>query len=269
MSTRSTTRFRLVLLHGFTGAAESWDAVVRSLPPSVSVFRPTLLGHGPTCTRADEGVADFEGEVDRLLRCVRQRVIEPVVLAGYSLGGRVALRMLHRQPHLFRAALLIGVHPGLESVADLSERRARDAGWIRLLRTEGLARFVSAWEAQPLFRATQSQLSGSDLETQRRIRLEHTAEGLARSLDRCGLASMPAMWADLPRLSVPTVWMVGATDRKFRDLAARASAVAPASRVEVVPGAGHNVVLERPAAVTEALRMFVAPREAQAPGAPS
>ena len=52
----------VVLLHGFAGQPQSWDAVVAELDPTWSIVRPTLPGHG---LAAGAAPTDFDAAVER------------------------------------------------------------------------------------------------------------------------------------------------------------------------------------------------------------
>lgn len=233
----------LVLLHGFTGAPASWDGVRPSLDDAIPVLAPALLGHDGTA--GSPATRSFDDEVDRLAGVVRDAGLEGAHLAGYSLGGRVALGLLVRHPGLFAAATLIGAHPGLQDPADRAERAARDEQWARLLDGEGLPTFVAAWEALPLF-ASQGALDPETLARQRAIRTAHDPAGLARSLRVLGLGGMADFRPRLPALRLPVTLVAGEADKKFRALAGEMRARIPGARLEIAAGAGHNVVLERP-----------------------
>ena len=190
---------------------------------------------------------DFESEVDRLADELSANA-PAYHLAGYSLGGRVALGLVVRHPHLFRSATLIGAHAGLESESERAERRRTDEQLGQILERLGIAVFVSEWESIPLF-ASQKTLPPDVLEKQRRSRLLHDPNELARSLRVTGLGVMPSYWEALPSIRVPTTFVAGSLDEKFMKLAERMSALVPDATLEIVPGAGHNVVLEKPEAL--------------------
>ncbi len=265
-----------VLLHGFTGAPESWAEVRQRLegrddtraprPPDGAAspdspdrgtgrFRPVLApaGLGHDGTAGPPGIDRFEDEVDRLAAAIRQDDPRPRHLAGYSLGARVGLGLLVRHPALFRSATLIGANPGLTDPAEREDRAARDERWARLLETDGLDTFVAAWEALPLF-ATQEALPGDTLDRQRRIRRSHDPRGLARSLRVAGLARMPDYRSRLGDIDVPVRVIAGARDAKFRALASEMAERLPRAALTLVPDAGHNVVLERPTEIAALLR---------------
>jgi 2-succinyl-6-hydroxy-2,4-cyclohexadiene-1-carboxylate synthase len=238
----------VALLHGFTGRGESFAAVTDELAgEGIAVDAPALLGHG-----ADDAAVDsFESEVDRLARHLGDRA-GSYDLVGYSLGARLGLGLLVRHPGLFRSATLISVQPGLREEAARAGRRDADERWCALLESEGLAAFVAAWERLPLFE-TQSTVSERALVRQRTERLSHDPLGLARSLRTCGLGVMPPYWDRLAAISVPTTLIVGDRDAKFVAIAREMSALMPRARLVVIPGAGHNVVLERPDAIVQAV----------------
>jgi 2-succinyl-6-hydroxy-2,4-cyclohexadiene-1-carboxylate synthase len=238
--------FATAFLHGFTGSPGSFDAVTRSLTARPLVVEtPALLGHGAP---DDEDVGDFRGEVERLARRLATRFPDPVHLVGYSLGGRVAVGLLCRHPELFSSSTLISAQPGLADVGARIDRRTADESWCGLLETQGLEAFVDAWERLPLF-ATQAALPSSVRGGQRAERLSHSPAGLVRSLKTCGLGEMPSYWGELSAVQVPTTLVVGERDAKFVAIAEQMCAKLPACHLVVVPGAGHNVVLERPEAV--------------------
>jgi 2-succinyl-6-hydroxy-2,4-cyclohexadiene-1-carboxylate synthase len=227
----------LVLLHGFTGSAESWSDVLVRLPTRATQC-PALLGHGAVA----DGVRTFDDEVDRLAEGLRDA---PVHLAGYSLGARLALGIAVRHPERVARLTLIGVHPGLTSESERDERRRADARWIELLETCGIEAFVDAWSAQPLF-ATERRLPEALRRRRHLERLRHDPKELARSLRVTGLAEMPDLRPHLSGLRVPVVLLTGALDPKFSALAEELSLVLSRARHTIVSGAGHALLLERP-----------------------
>lgn len=252
---------KLVLLHGFTGAPASFDELVSGLlseSPRLRVLRPALLGHDarePLVAR--ERPVRFEQEVDRLARLVREARFSGAHLCGYSLGARVALGLIARHGHLFAGATLIGVHPGLRDAAQRAARVGADERWCQLLLNRGLGAFLAAWRELPLF-ATQSALSPALLARQERVRSGHGAAGLACALRVLGLGQMPCLRGALPSARLGVRLVTGARDEKFTNLA-RGLADGPGRVVlDVVPAAGHNVLLEAPQHVQGVLLRAVA-----------
>jgi 2-succinyl-6-hydroxy-2,4-cyclohexadiene-1-carboxylate synthase len=234
-----------VLLHGFTGSPQVWQRVMDALPPAVQAFPIPLPGHGPQAPPAGDS---FETAIDALAERIRELGRGPFRLAGYSLGGRLALGLLLHHPKLFSGAMLIGTHPGLAADAERAERQKADEGWARLLEREGLEAFINAWEALPLFRSQQA-LPQVVRDRQRRQRLRNDPESLAWSLRTLGLGQMPCYLSRLEEIKQPIHLVVGEMDDKFRRLAEAMAGRLPRCRVTIIPAAGHNVKLEAPRSV--------------------
>ncbi len=239
----------LACLHGFTGDADSWDAVLAGLPATLEVIRPSILGHDRSRPAPSQ---TFIQEVDRLAAELYQRAGSGYHLAGYSMGARLALGLLIRHPSLFVAATLIGVHPGLASENERDKRRAADDKLARLLEEQGLERFVDFWQQVPLF-SSQQFLPRQVLAVQREHRLAHSAEGLASALRTLSLGAMPDFSRDLAKVEQPVHLMVGGLDEKFQRLATSMVDTLPQATLELVPGVGHNLLLESPEVVASAL----------------
>lgn len=220
------------MLHGFTGSPASFTTLQR--PPNALL--PVLAGH-LGCPASDS----YWAEVDRLA------ALRPAATAlfGYSLGGRLALGLLAKYPERFERAVLVSIHPGLPGEAERQARRDHDDRFIRLLREQGLAAFVAAWEQQPLWES-QRTLCESLLARKRRERMGHTAEGLAGSIASVGLGQMPDLRPLLSRTACAVELLVGALDTRCVTVADElCGLMRRASRI-VAARAGHDLILERP-----------------------
>ena len=245
----------LVLLHGFTGSSASWDDVACDLAvPSVAIDLP---GHGTSPAVAPT----WKDNIDRVAVSVDITVGGELHLVGYSMGARVALALAlsDRLRDRVVALTLIGVHPGLGDDAERSARRSADRDWAERIRSGGVEAFVDAWEALPLWHS-QAAVSAEARAAQRAIRLAHSVDGLASSMDILGLGNMPALADELVARGPATRLVTGDGDAKFgsiaRDLAERAEHI---EHIELA-GAGHNVVLEAPNGVRSVLESTQMPR---------
>ena len=240
----------LWLLHGFLGAPASWTRVVESLEARAGVRAPWLFGHGQPPRDVPEG---FWQAVDALAA----ELSEPAFVAGYSLGGRLALGIACRHPRRVRGVIAIGAHLGLDSDLERGERIAWETALATKLERAGLPSFVDAWEKLPLF-ASQAALPAAQRSTQRAVRLSHDAAALARVLTALGTGRMPALEPE--RAGVPVLLVTGEHDEKLSAVA-RAR---PRLRHRIVPDAGHNPLLEAPHAlgrlIDEQLRDWSATR---------
>jgi 2-succinyl-6-hydroxy-2,4-cyclohexadiene-1-carboxylate synthase len=210
---------RVAYLHGFLGSPAIWGSAA-------------LPGHGGGPVRETwqanlEAVAAALGPVE--------------VVVGYSLGARVATGLV--VGGFVPRAVLISVNPGIDD-AQRAARRASDAVWAARLRTDGLAEFLDAWEAQLLF-ATQARVPPEQRAARRALRLAHDPEQLARSLEVMGLAEMPDYRGAIDeRFAL----IAGAEDPKY--VAIARALPAP---LELIAGAGHDPTFEQPAATLAAI----------------
>ncbi len=238
---------RVVLIHGFSGSPDSWSRVRPLL--AVPSHAPAVGGHACRSALVPAVAGDpwtFEGEVDRLASEVRAVAPGTRYVAGYSLGGRLALGLLVRHPGLFAGAALIGANPGIGDERKRAERRDVDEAWARLIEERGLAAFDREWSKLALF-ASQSRLEPERLEEQRRIRLGHGRAALASAMKTLSLGAMPDYRPFLPSVSCPVELVAGSLDTKFSSLARQMAGLLPAATVRLVDGIGHNVPLEAPA----------------------
>lgn len=246
-----------ILIHGFSGSPDSWS-LVRSLLDTPS-YAPVVRGHSGA--KAGAGILDtrdagtFEAEVDRLASVIRAGRPAPRYVAGYSLGGRLALGLLVRHPDLFVGGALIGANPGIDREDELARRRAADGKWARCIEERGLAAFDREWSDLPLFRS-QRRLQAKVLVEQRRIRLGHDPAGLAAAMRALGLGAMPDYRPYLAAVACPVELIAGGLDSKFRALAGQMAELLPAASVHVVDGVGHNVPLEAPRELARLLSEF-------------
>jgi pimeloyl-ACP methyl ester carboxylesterase len=235
----------LVLLHSGTGDGAEWDLVTPRLPGR-RVVRPDLRGFGESPVGAE---AFSHGE--DVLAVMDALGLQAATLAGASFGGLVALEAATLAPQRFPALVLLA--PALD-----------DHDWSSEMETFGEAE-EAALAAGDLDLATRlnvalwaprlgPQLQARVAATQRRaFQLQSHAEGEARDPD-------PPVAARLDRLTMPARILVGDADLPdFPAIAERLARELPDARLEVLPGAGHLLALERPDAVAAAIAAAPAP----------
>lgn len=247
----------LLLLHGFTGAAASWGALLPALTPRYTTVGVDLLGHGSSDAPADPARYDFSTCVDDIARLLDRLDVERCACLGYSMGGRIALGLTVAHPGRVAALVIESASPGLADEAERAARRPADAALAARIGRDGVDAFVDAWMQQPLF-ASQARLDAATLARERRARLRHPAHGLAHCLRGMGTGSQPSLWSALPALALPVLLVVGAEDDKFRRIAAEMRALMPKTELAVIPDAGHTTHLEQPAAFAAAVLDFLA-----------
>lgn len=235
----------LLLLHGFTGSAETWRPFLPALEARHRVIAPDLIGHGRTDApddlaryRMDACVADVLALLDRL-------GISDLAVLGYSMGGRVALHLALAAPARVRALILESTSPGIVDPAERAARVQSDEGLADSIEREGIVAFVARWESQPLF-ASQHRLPKDVQERLRAERMHQRPRGLANSLRGMGAGAMQPVWDRLGELGMPVLVIAGELDEKYVTIARRMGERLPHAQVETVAAAGHAVHLEQP-----------------------
>jgi 2-succinyl-6-hydroxy-2,4-cyclohexadiene-1-carboxylate synthase len=245
----------LLLLHGFTGSVASWHSAVPHLAGAFRLILIDLLGHGQTDAPTDPTRYAIAQCAADLIAILDQLGIGQAALAGYSMGGRLALyTALHHQAR-FSAVILESASPGLETPEERAARAASDAALADRIERDGIPAFVAEWEALPLF-ATQQSLPDNIREAQRRARLRNRPAGLANSLRGMGTGVQPSLWPHLADLRIPALLIAGKSDAKFAAIAARMTERLPNARLRLLD-AGHAVHLEQPESWADALANFL------------
>jgi 2-succinyl-6-hydroxy-2,4-cyclohexadiene-1-carboxylate synthase len=243
-----------VLLHGFTGSSASWgERVIDGLTGArLTPVLVDLPGHGRNSGSGDPPIITL----DDALATVAAAGDWPTDLAGYSMGGRIALHFAAAYPERVSRLVLESASPGLATAEERAARRATDEDLASTLLRDGIEVFVDRWEAQPLFES-RSAHDSAELARQRELRLQNDPASLASALRGLGTGALPSLWERLPEISTPTLLLVGALDRKFVEIAERMAGVMADARVIRVEGAGHTVHLERPEAWLAAVTAFL------------
>lgn len=233
----------IVLLHGFSGTHRTWDAVIDRL--GLERYRPLapdLRGHGAAARRRPVSFA-------ACVRDVLGEAPDEFVLAGYSMGGRIAQHVALAAPERVRRLVLISTTAGIEDPAERAARRAADETLALRVERSSIEDFAARWRAQPLFASDPVVVAEAAREDERR----NDPRALAASLRGVGTGAMEPLWDRLGALGMPAVVLAGERDAKFTALGERLAATLPGGRLVVVPGAGHALQLEAPDAVAAAL----------------
>ncbi len=243
-SGESSRSVPVVLLHGFAGSGESWAGVRERLAERYRVVALDLPGHGATPEGCDAAGYTMEAAADRVERVLAWLHIERAALAGYSMGGRLALYVAVTRPARVGSLVLESASAGLQDPPARFERRSQDERRAELLESDGIETFVDRWENMPLF-ASQRRLDPSMRAALRRERLACDPRELAANLRGMGLGSQPWLGPWLGELDIPVLLVTGGADTKFTGIAADLERRMPRARLVVVAGAGHNVHLEK------------------------
>jgi 2-succinyl-6-hydroxy-2,4-cyclohexadiene-1-carboxylate synthase len=231
---------RIVLVHGFTQTTTTWDDVASQLVDDAEVVRVDLPGHG-----GSSGLRLSFEETAAAIGATGGRA----TYVGYSMGGRLCLRLALDRPDLVTALVLLGASPGVAEPAERAERRRSERRLMADILDSGDVGFLHGALAQPAFETVWPR--ATDLA----VRRANPPDGLAAALDSLGTGNQSPLWDRLAELTMPTLLVAGERDAKFVDIARRMDAVTgPNVRTAFVPESGHAVHLDQPAACVELIR---------------
>jgi 2-succinyl-6-hydroxy-2,4-cyclohexadiene-1-carboxylate synthase len=213
----------LILFHGFLGSKEDWEETLFFLKEKYYCVAFDLPGHGDTAYCED------------ILSALRQEIghlfSQKPIIAGYSMGGRIAMQL----KSLAKALIIFSAHPGLQTQQEREERMKSDQRWSDKLLKLPFEEFLADWYAQPLFQClTKNPIPLHILE---RRAMKNKAQNLAPVLLQMSLAKQPLI-EDFP---CPTLFLYGEKDLKYRALYAK---LAPTVSVCEVRGCGHTLLID-------------------------
>ena len=233
-------------LHGAVGAVSDWRVVAKGLAAhgistrSVDLWRFLECESVPMPEFGKRLNAEASGEVARAMRRI---------LIGYSMGGRLALHaLLEGGP--WDAAVIISANPGLRDPNEASQRRASDTLWATQALTLPWQDFTAKWNAQPI-------LGGTIRDSREDSKLIQRRREIARSFVDWSLGSQQPLWDRLPEITIPTLWIAGENDTKFRTIAEEAAALSGNFSLAIAPGASHRVPWESGEWLAEKIAEFV------------
>ncbi|MDQ3289470.1 MAG: pimeloyl-ACP methyl ester esterase BioH [Pseudomonadota bacterium] len=239
----------LALIHGWAMHGGLFAPLVERLERECTLHLVDLPGHGHS--REDASVLEPATVAAELVSRIGQ-----AVWVGWSLGGQFALRAALDHPHAVRGLVMIASSPRFVSTPDwphgVPAGLFGDFGKALARDYRGTLEGFLALEALGSERA-QEELR--ELRAQAFARGEPTADALQQGLvllDRLDLR------AELPKLTIPSLWISGGRDRVVPAGAMpAAAALAPAGRSVVLESAGHAPFLAAADQIAQEIRGFV------------
>jgi pimeloyl-ACP methyl ester carboxylesterase len=236
------TQPTLILVPGLMCDDTSWGTVL-----------PALSAHMP-CRVVSHGNADS-------LVAMAQHILDDAPaqfnLAGHSMGGRVALEVLRLAPErVLRLGLLgTGYRAKETGAAGETEVQKRQA-LLDVAKQQGVRAMAQAWVQNMV---APSRLSDATLIEDIVQMFERKSEDIFKRQIKA-LLERPDASDVLARVHVPTLVMAGefdawASPQQHQEIA---DLLPARPRVDVVAGAGHMMMMEKPEAVTASFLNWLA-----------
>ncbi len=235
-----------VFLHGFLGQPSDWDPIIADLQkefPEHSYLALDYFAQPPLSPKVD-----FDLWTENFINTLGAEFGDkPIVLVGYSLGGRLILNALRAQSDRFQFAFLISTNPGfLDTQAEEKEKRwQHDQQWAERFLTGDWEQVVREWNAQPVF-------AGSRNEPER-IESQFRRDLLAKALTQWSVSHQPDLRSVLFREQKKIGWIVGDLDKKYIQLTKEIFKDCADMTYHICPNSSHRVLVDNPNEVARSI----------------
>jgi pimeloyl-ACP methyl ester carboxylesterase len=228
----------VVLIHGAGGNHLYWPPQIRRLAHE-RVFALDLSGHGKSEGLGRERIEAYAAQVIEFLMAIG---LPSAVMAGHSMGGAVALQIALESPRSVLGLCLVGSGARLRVSPEILSAISDD-----LTLANGIEMLVNT---------SFSPQSSQRLKQLAALRMQEMRPSVLRGdLLACNAFSVMDR---LGEIEAPTLILCGAQDAmtppKYSEFL---HAKLRGSRLEIIPSAGHMVMLERPGEVAAALSRYL------------
>jgi pimeloyl-ACP methyl ester carboxylesterase len=239
----------LVLIHGLADDHRAWRRALPDLLLRRRVILYDLRGHGQTTLGTPHGT--LRQLSNDLLEFMDAIDLEQVDIAGFSLGGTIAMRFAIDFPLDVRGLVLVATSSRVGRVA---------ADWYR-------QRVDMVDRGDPQLRETLDRdtadvhaESPDELDEALMIRRQSTADprGYRNACAAMAALNEGPLDPELGRITVPTLIVASEKDRHCPPKAAEIIAAGiKGSRLEIISGAGHPIPVEKPRELAGSINSFL------------
>jgi pimeloyl-ACP methyl ester carboxylesterase len=239
----------LLLIHGFPLSAAIWREQTAALAGKFRVITPDLRGFGSS--GMPDGACTMNMYADDMIALLDHLGLERAAVCGMSMGGYVLLNLLERYPARVAGACFMVT----KAAADDAEGRARRLLLADEVLQSGAAVAATAFSKMlfaPETAANRPELVAEVLQIMMAAQPAGLASGLLAMRERTDYSNR------MDICTVPALVIGGEEDLAIPPEESRKLAAAlPGSLLRMIPGAGHMVMMEQPAAVNRVLMEFL------------
>jgi esterase len=98
----------LFILHGLYGSSDNWVTIARNLSESFTVYLPDQRNHGQS---PHSDIVDYDSMSQDLFELISEIKINKFILAGHSMGGKVAVNFAMKWPEKINSLIIIDISP--------------------------------------------------------------------------------------------------------------------------------------------------------------
>src|SRR5215211_6240852 len=131
----------VLFLHGFMGSSTDWREIMAVIGDQTFRIVADLPGHGASL-RLPPDTYTIEGATRAVINTLDELEVDRPVIAGYSMGGRLALYLALRYPGRCAGLFLESTTPGLVSAGEREARRVADESKAKRLESGDFRAFL-------------------------------------------------------------------------------------------------------------------------------
>ena len=98
----------LVILHGLYGSSDNWLTIARILSDRFTVYLPDLRNHGQSPHDNEHTYESMSNDLDEM---VKDEGMKKFILAGHSMGGKVAMLYSLKWPEKLNSLIVLDISP--------------------------------------------------------------------------------------------------------------------------------------------------------------
>ncbi len=243
----------ILLLHGFGASLQAWDDWAPALEKNLRVLRIDIPGFGLSGPAVNQDYSDA-ADVARVIAVMDQLGVQQVIVAGHSMGGRIAWNLAAAHPE--RVSKLVLISPdGFPDPNAKSDKTYEVPALLGLLPYSLPKWALRMGGVAPAF-ADDSQLTPQMMQRYHDMML---APGVRTALlERMRQTRNSDPVARLKSITVPTLLIWGEKDAFIPVSNAQDYLKAmPQAKLVTLPGVGHVLHEEAPQASVQAVLDFL------------
>ncbi len=229
----------VLFLHGFLGCKEDWDRIIFELKKEYACYSFDLPGHGNApCSE------DWEKDIFQHLD---KEGISKLHVVGYSMGGRLAMRLIQKEPKRFAKKVFLSAHLGLTSSDEKNKRKEQTDKWALMIQSMPMEDFISYWYGQDLFVCLKENKELFKEVFQKRS--TQNKEGLVHAL-RTMCPSLQGYF----EMREECLFVFGEKDLKYQQLY---TTLPSPARIASIKMSSHAVPIEKPEECSKIIKQFL------------
>ena len=248
----------LLFIHEFAGDHRSWEPQVRFFSAAYHCVTYAARGYPPSGVPTDPDAYSQARAVADAIAVLDGLAVDRAHLVGLSMGGFTALHLVLSHPGRVRSAVVAGAGYGAEP-EHADAFRAESVLTAAAFAAEGAAKVAERYAVGPARVQFQNKNPRGWAEFAAAL-AGHSSLGSALTMRGVQAArpSLYALTAELGRISVPVLILVGDEDEGCLEPALMLKRTIPTAGLAVLPRTGHTANLEEPEVFNRAVDSFLA-----------